>query len=56
MVAHLRRGGDLVLDLVRGRDPFPIFHRVGWWSTVEGCRFAGLYVVAMVAVILALRA
>jgi hypothetical protein len=44
-----------VLDVVRGRNSFPILFRVGWWLDRRGLPITGLYVVAMVAVILGLR-
>jgi hypothetical protein len=41
-------------DLVRKRDSVPVFHRLGWWFDWRGLPFVGLYLVVMVALLVAL--
>ena len=42
------------VDLVRKRDSVPVFHRLGRWLGRRGLPFVGLYLVVMVALLVAL--
>jgi hypothetical protein len=55
LLAFGAQATQAVLDVVRGRNSFPILFRVGTWLDRRGLPILGLYVVAMVAVILGLR-
>ena len=43
-----------VSDLVHKRDSVPVFHRLGWWFDRRGLPLIGLYLVVMVALLVAL--
>ena len=45
---------EAISDLVRKRDSVPVFHRLGWWFDRQGLPFVGLYLVVMVALLVAL--
>jgi hypothetical protein len=45
---------EAIGDLVRKRDSVPVFHRLGWWLDRRGLPLVGLYLVAMVALLVAL--
>ena len=45
---------EAVGDLVRRRDSVPVFHRLGWWLDRRGLSLVGLYLVVMVALLVAL--
>jgi hypothetical protein len=45
---------EAIGDLVRKRDSVPVFHRLGWWFDRRGLPFVGLYLVVMVALLVAL--
>ena len=45
---------EAVGDLQHKRDSIPVFHRLGWWLDHRGLPLVGLYVVVMVALLVAL--
>jgi hypothetical protein len=45
---------EAIGDLVGKRDSIPVFHRLGWWFDRRGLPFVGLYLVVMVALLVAL--
>jgi hypothetical protein len=45
---------EAIGDLVRKRDSVPVFHRLGWWFDRRGLPLVGLYLVVMVALLVAL--
>ena len=45
---------EAIRDLVRNSDSVPVFHRLGWWLDRRGLPLVGLYIVVMVALLVAL--
>ena len=45
---------EAIGDLVRKRDSVPVFHRLGWWLDRRGLVLVGVYLVVMVALLVAL--
>jgi hypothetical protein len=45
---------EAIGDLVRKRDSVPVFHRLGTWLGRRGLPLVGLYLVAMVALLVVL--
>ena len=45
---------EAIGDLVRKRDSVPVLHRLGWWFDRRGLPLVGLYLVVMVALLVAL--
>jgi hypothetical protein len=45
---------EAVGDLVRKRDSVPVFHRLGWWLDRRGLPLVGIYLVAMVVLLVVL--
>ena len=43
-----------ISDLVHKRNSVPVFHRLGWWLDRRGLPLVGLYLVVMVALLVAL--
>jgi hypothetical protein len=45
---------EAIGDLIRKRDSVPVFHRLGRWLGRRGLPLVGLYLVAMIALLVAL--